>query len=267
MIPKVIHYCWFGGGPKNELIEKCIASWKRFCPDYEVIEWNESNYDVLSHPFMKKAFENRKWAFVSDYARIDLLYRLGGVYLDTDVELLKSLDSFMDLDFFAGFENEKYVAFGLGVGSVAGHPVLRDLLDAYDRLELSDHFFDVTTCPQLQTEALVKRGLVCNNRTQVVDGCHVFSSDYFCPMSYYTGKTEITENTVSIHHYDMSWLLESYRKSRHREWKMMRVFGPRAGKLINSAVSLPGKLLTHIRNGDLKEYFRFVAERVRKKRT
>ena len=130
MLPKVIHYCWFGGGEKTELIQKCIASWRKYCPDYQIIEWNEANYDVNKHSFMRDAWRAKKWAFVSDYARIDILYQHGGIYLDTDVELIKSLDPFLEYRFFAGFESESHVAFGLGFGSEAAHPVLKDILAA-----------------------------------------------------------------------------------------------------------------------------------------
>ena len=256
MIPKVIHYCWFGGNPKNDMIRRCIESWKTFCSDYEIIEWNEANYDVNAHPFMKAAYEHRKWAFVSDYARVDILNRYGGVYLDTDVELIASLDPFLDCDFFAGFESAQYVAFGLGFGAVAGHPVLRDIMNHYDTLDFPESGLDrdKISCPKIQTDALKKYGLVCNNQNQVFAGCHVYSSDYFCPMNYKTGKTVLTERTVSIHHYDMSWYSAAQQRIRKREWVLIGRFGPVWGKRLASVANFPSKLAGHARDGKLKEY-------------
>ena len=258
MIPKVIHYCWFGGNPKNPLIDRCIASWKKYCPDYQIIEWNESNYDVTKNAFIKKAYETNNWAFISDYARVDILYQYGGVYMDTDVELIASLDPFLEYDFYAGFESAAYVAFGLGFGSVAGHPVLKDIKDTYDQMELPEHLFDLPTCPQIQTAALKKRGLICNNENQVLDGCHIFSSEYFCPMSYVSGITTLTDNTVSIHHYDMSWFSESYRRAKHRQWKLVQKFGPKIGRKLNSIISFPDKLISYTKSGALKDYLKFL---------
>lgn len=262
MIPKVIHYCWFGSGKKNNIIEKCIASWKKYCPDYEIIEWNESNYDVTKQSFMKKAHEAKKWAFVSDYARVDILYHHGGVYLDTDVELISDLDPFLQFDFYAGFESKAFVAFGLGFGSIKGHPVLKDILDYYDGLEFPDNDFGLSmvSCPRIQTDALKKRGLVCNNHNQVIEGCHIFNTEYFCPMSFKTGEISITDNTVSIHHYDMSWNTDSFRKVKEREWRLVKQFGPKWGKWISSAISFPGKLVAHAKDGTLIDYIRFLTK-------
>lgn len=265
MIPKVIHYCWFGGNSKNDVIEKCIASWRKFCPDYEIVEWNESNYDVAKHPFMKKAYESKKWAFVSDYARVDILYHNGGVYLDTDVELIAGLDSFLQYDFYAGFESESFVAFGLGFGSVEGHPVLKDILEYYDGLEFPESEFDISmvSCPRIQTDALKRRGMVCNNQNQVVGDCHIFSTEYFCPMSFKTGETAITENTASIHHFDMSWNTEGFRKAKGREWGLVKKFGPKWGRRLSSLISFPGKLYGNAKDGTLAAYVRFLFRRHR----
>lgn len=263
MIPKVIHYCWFGGNDKNEMIEKCIASWKKYCPDYKIIEWNESNYDVSKHPFLKKAYDAKKWAFVSDYARIDILYQHGGVYLDTDVELISCLDSFLKYDFYAGFESAFFVNFGLGFGSVREHLLLRDILDRYDSIEFPDNDFALSmiSCPRIQTDALKKYGLVCNNKNQVIKDCHIFNTEYFCPMSFKTGLTQITDKTVSIHHFDMSWNADSLKKAKSVEWKMIKVFGSKWGKRIASVISFPQKLTAHIKDGTLSEYIRFLTRR------
>lgn len=263
MIQKIIHYCWFGGNPKTEVIEKCIDSWKKYCPEYKIIEWNESNYDIAKHPFMKKAYDAKKWAFVSDYARVDILHQYGGIYLDTDVELIASLDPFLKYDFYAGFESVSFVAFGLGFGSVEGHPVLKDILKYYDDIEFPDNEFGLSmvSCPRIQTEVLVKHGMVCNNQTQEFNGCHIFSTEYFSPMSFKTGETMITDNTVSIHHYDMSWNTESFKKSKDREWKLVKKFGPVWGKRLSSIISFPGKLYARAKEGTLIEYIQFLTRR------
>lgn len=263
MIPKVIHYCWFGGNPQNGVIEKCIESWKKYCPDYEINEWNESNYDVTKHSFMKAAYEAKKWAFVSDYARVDILYHQGGVYLDTDVELVKSLDAFLNYDFYAGFESVNFVAFGLGFGSTEGHPVVKAILDYYDCLEFPDTEFgrSMVSSPRIQTTVLAKHGMVCNNQTQEFEGCHIFNTEYFNPMSFKTGETNLTNNTVSIHHYDMSWLTESNKKSKYREWKLVKKLGSVWGTRVASLVNFPGKLFDRAKEGTLLDYVRFLARR------
>lgn len=262
MIPKVIHYCWFGGNGKSQMIEKCIGSWRKLCPDYEIIEWNESNYDVSKHPFMKAAYAAKKWAFVSDYARVDILYQHGGVYLDTDVELISSLDPFLGYDFYAGFESESFVNFGLGFGSIKGHSALKEILEYYNGIDFPDNDFGLSmiSCPRIQTDALKKHGLLCNNQNQVVAGCNIFNTEYFCPMSFRTGETVVTENTISIHHYDMSWSPNGSKNAKTMEWKLVRRLGPKWGRRISSMVSFPRKLLRNLKEGTLIDYIRFLAK-------
>ena len=131
-IPKIIHYCWFGGKPKPELAEKCIKSWKKHCPDYEIREWNEDNYDLAAAPlYVRQAYEAKKWAFVTDYVRLQVVYECGGIYLDTDVELKKNLDSLLGYSAYFGFEDGKWIATGLGFGAEQGTPILQELMDDY----------------------------------------------------------------------------------------------------------------------------------------
>lgn len=263
MIPKVIHYCWFGGNPKNEVIENCIDSWKKYCPDYAIIEWNESNYDVHKQPFMDKAYAAKKWAFVADYARVDIIRQYGGVYLDTDVELVASLDPFLKYNFYAGFESVSFVSFGLGFGAAEGHPILKEILDYYDNLEFPENEFGLSmvSCPRIQTEVLTKHGMICNNQTQKFEDIQIFSSEYFCPMSFKTGETAITEKTVSIHHFDMSWTSKGSKNAKMTEWKMIKKFGPKWGKRISSMLTFPGKLVRHAKDGALKEYIQILTGR------
>ena len=263
MIPKIIHYCWFGGNPKNEMIQKCIASWRKYCSDYEIWEWTEENYDVNKHPFIKAAYEAKKWAFVADYARVDIIHEYGGVYLDTDVELIKNLDPYLNCDFFAGFESASFMNFGLGFGSTKGHKVLKEILDYYDTLEFPSTDFGLSqiSCSRIQTEVLQRHGMICNNQTQEVDGCHIFSTEYFCPRSFRTGVTNITDNTVSIHHFDMSWNSNSFKRTKAVEWKMTQVFGEKWGHRISSLINFPGKLAGHAKEGTLKDYMKFLMRR------
>ena len=233
MIPKKIHYCWVGGAPLPESAKKCIKSWRKYCPDYEIIEWNESNYDFTSADYMKEAYEAKKWGFVPDYARLDIVYTHGGIYLDTDVEIVKSFAPLLSLSAFAGFQEGGEVALGLGFGAEVGSPVIKKLMDSY----AGRHFIsaggepDLTPSPRLNTATLVKEyGVRQDGTLQEFDGMTVFPVDYFCPKSFYDGIVRKTENTYSIHHYDASWfsdetkkrLIESRKHKQKRERKLRR---------------------------------------------
>ena len=131
MIPKKIHYCWFGRGEKPALAKKCIASWKKYCPDYEIIEWNEDNFDINYNAYTKYCYENKKWAFLSDYVRLLVVYEHGGIYYDTDVEALKSFDDLLTYKAYFGFENEEHINTGIGFGAEKEHTVLKSMLEMY----------------------------------------------------------------------------------------------------------------------------------------
>ena len=208
MIPKTIHYCWFGGNPLPELAQKCIASWKKFCPDYEIIEWNESNYDISSAPiYVRQAYEAKKWGFVPDYIRLELIYEYGGIYLDTDVELIRPLDDLIPLKGFAGFEDKKHVALGLGFGAEKGNPIIKALMESYNPMLFiyENGSLNLTPSPVLNTEILLKLGLKSNGAFQKIDGFTFFPQDYFSPMDFYSGRIQSTKNTYSIHHFMASW--------------------------------------------------------------
>lgn len=207
MIPKIIHYCWFGGNPLPESAKKCIKTWKEKCPDYEIIEWNESNFDVNSHPFMKAAYEAKAWAFVSDYARLKIIYEKGGFYLDTDVELLKNLDSLCENECYFGIEQDICaIASGLGFGSVKGHSVILDMLKEYDELNFFNVEREKIACPILNTRVLKRKGYVKENKFQYLGNVVVYPSEYFDPICPWTKTNLICDKTISIHHYDASWL-------------------------------------------------------------
>lgn len=207
MIEKKIHYCWVGGGALPDLAVKCIDSWKEFCPDYEIFEWNESNYDFTKNKYMKEAYEAKKWGFVPDYARLDIIYELGGIYLDTDVEIIKSFDDLLSHSAFMGMERPGYVALGLGFGAEPGNELIRELRDYYDNISFINKNGSLNTIasPRLQTEVLKRHGYNGKNVVQKIEKAIIFPSEYFCPISLYTGKTEITKNTYSIHHFMGSW--------------------------------------------------------------
>ncbi|MDR1385791.1 MAG: glycosyl transferase [Planctomycetaceae bacterium] len=207
MIPKTIHYCWFGGKPLPGLATRCIASWKKYCPDYKIIEWNESNFDVSINDYMNEAYIAKKWAFVSDYFRLWVLFHYGGIYMDTDVEVLRPIDVFLTEKAFSGFESINYVPTGIMAAEV-GLPVYKELLDLYrDR-----HFvnkigmYDYTTNVRIITDFFQKRGLLLNNQKQVVQNITFYPNDYFCPKIWKTKEVILTKNSYTIHHFEGSWL-------------------------------------------------------------
>ena len=212
MIPKKIHYCWFGKNPLPEMAKNCIASWKKYCPDYEIIEWNEENFDVNCCAYSAEAYASKKWAFVSDVARLYALVTEGGIYMDTDVEVLKPLDDVLCYEAISGFECYDRIPTGL-MACEKDHPFFRELLNEYDTAHFikSDGEMDLTTNVTRITNACLKHGLVLNNTLQTVNGFTLFPSDYFCPKDFETKVLTITDNTYTIHHFDGSWLPEEER--------------------------------------------------------
>lgn len=229
MIPKKIHYCWFGRGQKPKLAEKCIASWKKYCPDYEIIEWNEDNFDINMNPYTKMCYEQKKFAFLSDYVRLWVVYNNGGIYFDTDVELIKKPDFLLENQAFFGFEqspqNPKNAQnnTGLAFGSVATGLALKVMLAEYD--PLLDGLHGVIGCPKLNTDALAKLGLIPDGSLQKFDWGTVYPNDYFNPYESTTGRLNKTKNTVSIHWY-MGSCLTLKQKLRSTITKPLhRIFG------------------------------------------
>lgn len=202
---KIIHYCWFGGGTKGDIIKNCIASWKQYCPEFEIREWNESNFDVCCCKYVREAYEHKKWAFVSDYCRFYVLNKYGGIYLDTDVELVKSISDLPSS--FVGFENSHFVASGLIRGAEIGDIICKKMLISYeqDSFILDNGKFNLKTVCERESEILLKEGLVLNNTLQKVGNTMVYPSEYFNPIDVDTRELKITANTYSIHHYAASW--------------------------------------------------------------
>lgn len=216
-IPKIIHYCWFGYNPKPKLALKCIKSWKKYCPDYQIIEWNEENFDISSCPlYVRQAYEAKKWAFVTDYVRLKVVYDHGGIYLDTDVELKKKLDSLLQHDAYFGFENGIHIATGLGFGSVKGHDVLKEMMLDYETVSFlkEDGSFDSLPCPQRNTEVFLRRGLAQNDSRQVLRGnILILPSIYLCPVIYESKRLRRSKETISIHWFTSLWLSEEQAKN------------------------------------------------------
>jgi len=211
MIPKKIHYCWFGGKPLPESAEKCIASWRRYCPDYEIVRHDESNYDVNKNEYLRAAYKSGLWAFVTDYARLDIVCAEGGIYLDTDVELLKSLDTLLESDAYMGMEQVGRVNTGLGFGAVKNHPFIRKNKEYYEEngYKERDESGRKVTCVAVTTVLLEAEGLERADEEQNVGGVKIYPVEYFCPLKMGTSKLTVTPNTYSIHHYDSSWFTGS----------------------------------------------------------
>ena len=236
MIPKIIHYCWFGGNPLPDFASKCIDSWKRFFPDYEIREWNESNYNVHKIPYISEAYRLKKYAFVSDYCRIDVLYQYGGLYFDTDVEVIKPFDDIINRGPFMGCElapiydpnqlqpQEKqkldlFVNPGLGLGVTPGSHFYKEILDYYAQL----HFVNIIgirteTIVTILTNFIQQRAPNIDfNKITEFEGVYIYPVDYFCPIVALTGEVTITENTRSIHHYTATW-------AKYSPIKLIRAF-------------------------------------------
>ena len=227
MIPKIIHYCWFGRNPLPELAQKCIASWRKYLPDYEIKEWNEDNFDVNIIPYTAEAYAQKKYAFVSDYARFWVLYKYGGIYFDTDVEVIKPIDDIIARGNFMGYETDPQsdnkvnasgasinpglglgVAPGLGLGVAPGLGLIKKMMDYYD----GQHFVHENVMKNQITVVHIATKVLCDNGLQNVPGiqnvadCYIYPSEYFCPINVTTGRIHVEKNTRTIHHYAGTWV-------------------------------------------------------------
>lgn len=245
MIPKKIHYCWFGGNPLPKSAKKCIASWKKYFPEYEIIEWNEDNYDINKIPYIKQAYEAKKYAFVSDYARFDILYHEGGVYFDTDVEVIKSFDDILSKGPFMGCEIDGLVSLetnciyqgdsksdalinpGLGIAAAPGLRLYKEILDYYSTQYFlhSNGTLNTETIVTRTTKILKEHGLKNIKGIQQVEGITIYPKEYFNPLNSNTGELDKTENTHSIHWYSMSWLSSAGRLRSKITRPLHRIFG------------------------------------------
>ena len=215
-IPKIIHYCWFGEKEIPEQYRKWMESWRKYCPDYEIIEWNEKNYDVHKNKYIDEAYEKGEWAFVSDYARIDIINEYGGIYLDADVELIKNIDELLKNHAFCGFESNEYVNYGLGFGSKRNNSILAEIKIYYENKNFiqKNGILNRTSCPFIQTEIMKRHGLRCNGEFQIVDEMSVFPSRVLCGMSPHSFRIEKSlVHTYAIHHFSGSWVKDKREKN------------------------------------------------------
>ena len=209
MIPKTIHYCWFGGNPKPKLAEKCIKSWKKYCPDYELVEWNENTFDIKSSPlYVRQAYEAKKWAFVTDYVRLYAMVNFGGIYMDTDVEVIKPLDKYLSHKAFSGFEAPDGVPTGI-MACEKGHPFFTRLLNDYNNRSFinDDGSLNTITNVVYITDSLTADGLVLNDTLQTVDDFTLYPMVVFCPNRLAMNPYK-SDETYTIHHFAGSWLSE-----------------------------------------------------------
>ena len=229
MIPKIIHYCWFGGKPLPKGAEKCIASWKKYLPGYEVKRWDESNFDVNAIPYTREAYAACKFAFVSDYARFWILYHYGGVYFDTDVEVIRPIDDIINRGGFLGVESNRNGIYtvnpGLGFAATQGTAVIGEMMNLYSTFHFinTDGASDLKNIVEITTDYLSSKGLQNTDEIQDCCGFTIYPKDYFCPIDYDTRELKITENTRTIHHYAESWVPRSTRFKN----ALSRLFGKR----------------------------------------
>lgn len=237
MIPKIIHYCWFGEKDKPAIVQKCIESWKLYLPDYEFMEWNESTFDINSYLFTRESYGIGNYAFVSDYVRVYALYNYGGIYLDTDTEILKSLDPFLNENSFWGFEEKNYIATSL-IGAEPNNNVIKEFLDYYSEFSLYDTEGKVKkfTNVLVVSDILKKRGIILDGNYQKIEGiATVYPQEYFSPYDYINCYKKSTENTVAIHHFYKSWLpLPQRIKSKLKMLLATIIGGHRIAKIRNS---------------------------------
>lgn len=229
-IPKIIHYCWFGGKPKPEDVVKYMETWKKCCPDYEIMEWNEENFDVNCNQFVKEAYEAKKWAFVADYARLTALYNYGGVYIDTDIEILKSFDDLLDKEGFLGWEEMTVKICTAVIGAQKGAEWIKAFMERYydhSKFLLDDGSYDMVPNVVKLTELFAEKyGLDVQKEHQVLtNGIEIFPREYFSPMDWYSGIADTTQNTYTIHHFANSWTEGEYRELVEIFRKLVREYG------------------------------------------
>ena len=242
MIPRKIHYCWFGGKELPQSAKKCIKSWKKYFPDYEIIQWNENNYNIKKNKYIEEAYEAKKYAFVSDYARFDVLHQQGGIYFDTDVEVISSFEDVLNKGSYMGCEidgnGEKKSSIlvnpGLGMAAPKGLRLYKEILDYYDKQKFIDSAGNIntTTVVTRTTEILLKKGLKNIKEIQEVEGIMIYPKEYFNPRNNNTGALEKTNNTHSIHWYAQSWVSSKERLRSKITRPIHRVFGEDCFKIL-----------------------------------
>lgn len=258
-IPKIIHYCWFGGKELSNESKKCIASWKKYLPDYEIIEWNETNYCLNTCDYVREAYQMKKWAFVSDYARFDILYKYGGLYFDTDVEIIKPLQDIIDVGPFMGMESGSIESLvnnrlgdinpGLGMGAVPGMALYEEILSGYKKRHfINDNGnldINYTVCRYV-TDIILKKEIIIKENKAFSSGIMIYPKDYFCPKDYETGYLEFSKNTHSIHHYTATWITPIQQKIHNIEDRYVKKFGEEVGKNKSKKITFVLRIINKI---------------------
>lgn len=262
MIPKTIHYCWFGCTPKPASVLRCIASWKRHCPDYEIREWTEDDFDISANLYCRQAYEAKKWAFATDYARLWIVYHEGGIYLDTDVELVKPLDPLLKHDCFIGRQPGYQVNTGAGFGALKGHLLIKRMLDDYQDIPFikENGEMDLWTCPHRNSTWLFENGLKKDDSYQEIAGAAIYPIEYFSPKDAYTRALKLTTNTYSIHHCDGTWSDKENRLEHFRRYWLFR-----AKDWLDHVIHLPNRLLKQMMGEEKYEAFKCTMKGRKKK--
>ena len=238
MIPKIIHYCWFGRGEMPEFAIKCIESWKKFCPDYEIMVWNEDSFDINCNRYVREAYEARKFAFVSDVARLTALYNYGGVYLDTDVMVLKSFDNYLHHNGFFGFESKKSIQTGV-IGFEEKSAIVKQLLEDYESRTFitENNTFDLTTNVAVITKAFKEKGLMLNGEYQVCEDVVFYPQNVFCPDLDRLNDNQYMKDTATIHYFAGSWKSEAtLKRERSWWWKAFAVVATFVSRVLTSVL-------------------------------
>ena len=243
MIPKVIHYCWFGRNPKPKSVLDCMASWRKYCPDYEIKEWNGDNFPINDNLYCKQAYEHKKWAFATDYARLVIIYENGGIYLDTDVELIRPIDDLLKHKFYIGRQHGFEINTGSGFGAEKGHPVLKKMIEDYEGIPFikEDGTMDLLTCPKRNSRWLFENGMKNDDSYQEIHDVAIYPIEYFSPLDSWSGRMWSSEKTYSIHHCEATWNPKESKMKRHIRfgWYKMRSVG-------DFILHIPHKLLKRI---------------------
>lgn len=213
-IPKKIHYCWFGRNEMSDLNKMCIESWHKYCPDYEIVRWDEDNYDYTKNRYMKEAYESKKWGFVPDYARMDIIYNEGGIYLDTDVELIKNIDDFLYQDAFCAVDSSYLVSLGLGFGAQKESKFLKDLMNIYNHINFinEDNSYNNIPAPTLQKDFFEHMGYKSNGNYEIVDNVTFLPAQVFAGYNHKVGQYDISTHTYGLHHYEGTWVGEKFKR-------------------------------------------------------
>lgn len=236
-IPKIIHYVWVGGKPKSAHVISCIASWEKHCPDYQIKEWNEHNFDVDGHPFVKQAFEQKNWALMSDVIRVWALYEQGGVYFDTDLELVAPIDALLDHDIFLCYESPYWVGSAV-LGTIQKHPVFLRVLKRYEEAKPIGFHTNPLTVHAFTAALRYDYHVKPNGKSTIIDpNIALISSDYFYPQHYMSGKLKMTERTKGIHHYFGSWHSSKQSKSQRFASLSYKILGKHIFKIFEGIVA------------------------------